>query len=155
MTETRTPNAPAPEDFTDPAAAVARLEELYEQATGFLCDSFADAIANGSPSERFRAYYPEIRIRTSSYAQVDSRLSFGHVAEPGAHATTVTRPDLFRSYLTQQIALLIRNHDQPVTIGPSTTPIPVHFAVANNPDLVVPHQAPPVLPCATCSTCRT
>ena len=76
MTETRTPNAPAPEDFTDPAAAVARLEELYEQATGFLCDSFADAIANGSPSERFRAYYPEIRIRTSSYAQVDSRLSF-------------------------------------------------------------------------------
>ncbi len=140
MTETRTPNTPAPEDFTDPAAAVARLEELYEQATGFLCDSFADAIANGSPSERFRAYYPEIRIRTSSYAQVDSRLSFGHVAEPGAHATTVTRPDLFRSYLTQQIALLIRNHDQPVTIGPSTTPIPVHFAVANNPDLVVPHQ---------------
>ncbi|WP_171206530.1 AMP nucleosidase [Ruegeria sp. HKCCA0235A] len=140
MTTLLTPQAPAPEQFTDPAAAVARLEELYVQATDFLCDSFADAMENGAPAARFRAYYPEIRIKTSTYAQVDSRLSFGHVSEPGVHATTVTRPDLFRSYLTQQIALLIKNHGQPVTIAASDTPIPVHFAVANNPDLVVPHQ---------------
>ncbi len=140
MTTIKTPDTLAPEQFTDPDAAVARLELLYKQATEFLCDSFASALQSGAPSERFRAYYPEIRIKTSSYAQVDSRLSFGHVSEPGIHATTVTRPDLFRSYLTQQIALLIKNHDQPVTIGASDTPIPVHFAVANNPDLVVPHQ---------------
>ncbi|WP_420585460.1 AMP nucleosidase [Ruegeria sp.] len=140
MTIIRTPDAPTPEKFTDPAAAVARLELLYQQATEFLCDSFSKAMQGETPTERFRAYYPEIRIKTSSYAQVDSRLSFGHVSEPGTHVTTVTRPDLFRSYLTQQIALLIKNHDQPVTIGASNTPIPVHFAVANNPDLVVPHQ---------------
>lgn len=140
MTIIKTPDTPAPEQFVDPAAAVARLEELYEQATQFLCDSFTKAMDGDTPKERYRAYYPEIRIKTSSYAQVDSRLSFGHVSEPGVHATTVTRPDLFRSYLTQQIALLIKNHDQPVTIGASDTPIPVHFAVANNPDLVVPHQ---------------
>ncbi|WP_170334466.1 AMP nucleosidase [Ruegeria arenilitoris] len=140
MTIIKTPDVPTPEKFTDPAAAVARLEELYEKATQFLCDSFAKAMEQGAPAERYRAFYPEIRIKTSSYAQVDSRLSFGHVSEPGTHVTTVTRPDLFRSYLTQQIALLIRNHDQPVTIQASETPIPVHFAVANNPDLVVPHQ---------------
>ncbi|WP_170765419.1 AMP nucleosidase [Ruegeria lacuscaerulensis] len=140
MTIIKTPDVPNPEKFTDPAAAVARLEELYEKATNFLCESFAKAMKQGAPAERFRAYYPEIRIKTSSYAHVDSRLSFGHVSEPGTHATTVTRPDLFRSYLTQQIALLIKNHDQPVTIRASDTPIPVHFAVANNPDLVVPHQ---------------
>ncbi|WP_299949972.1 AMP nucleosidase [uncultured Ruegeria sp.] len=140
MTTIRTPDVPNPEKFTDPQAAVARLEELYTQATKFLCDQFANALKNGTPTERYRAFYPEIRIRTSSYAQVDSRLSFGHVSEPGTHATTVTRPDLFRSYLTQQIALLIKNHDQPVTIGASETPIPVHFAVANNSDLVVPQQ---------------
>ncbi len=140
MTIIRTPDVPNPEKFTDPAAAVARLEELYEKATSFLCENFAKAMEASTPSERFRAYYPEIRIKTTSYAHVDSRLSFGHVAEPGTHATTVTRPDLFRAYLTQQIALLIKNHDQPVMIGASDTPIPVHFAVANNPDLVVPHQ---------------
>lgn len=140
MTIIRTPDTPKAEQFTDPKAAVARLEELYEQATRFLCDSFAEAMEQGTPTVRFRAFYPEIRIRTSSYAHVDSRLSFGHVSEPGIHATTVTRPDLFRSYLTQQIALLIKNHDQPVTIGASDTPIPVHFAVASNPDLHVPQQ---------------
>ncbi|WP_425083999.1 AMP nucleosidase [Ruegeria profundi] len=140
MTIIKTPDTPAAEDFTDPEAAVARLELLYNQATEFLCEGFSAAMQDGAPSARIRAYYPEIRIKTSSYAQVDSRLSFGHVSEPGIHATTVTRPDLFRSYLTQQIALLIKNHDQPVTIGASDTPIPVHFAVANNPDLVVPHQ---------------
>ncbi len=140
MTTIRTPETADAESFTDPVAAVARLEELYERAISFLCDGFSEAIENGAPVGRYRAYYPEIRIKTLSYAQVDSRLSFGHVSEPGTHATTVTRPDLFRSYLTQQIALLIKNHDQPVVIGPSKTPIPVHFAVANNPDLVVPHQ---------------
>jgi len=140
MTTIKTPDVPGPERFTDPKAAVARLEELYEQATHFLCKCFAEAMEQGAPNARIRAYYPEIRIRTSSYAQVDSRLSFGHVSEPGIHATTVTRPDLFRSYLVQQIALLIKNHDQPVTIGASDTPIPVHFAVASNPDLHVPQQ---------------
>ncbi|MEX0320047.1 MAG: AMP nucleosidase [Ruegeria sp.] len=140
MTTIKTPNAPEPERFTDADAAVARLEELYEQATDFLCQKFSETMANGAPKGRYRAFYPEIRIATSSYAQVDSRLSYGHVSNPGSHATTVTRPDLFRAYLTQQIALLIRNHGQPVTIGPSTTPIPVHFAVANNPDLVVPQE---------------
>ncbi|WP_171103898.1 MULTISPECIES: AMP nucleosidase [unclassified Ruegeria] len=140
MTTIKTPETPQAEDFTDPKAAVARLEELYATATHFLCDAFAHALQHGAPAERIRAYYPEIRIKTLSYAQVDSRLSFGHVSEPGIHATTVTRPDLFRSYLTQQIALLIKNHAQPVTIGLSDTPIPVHFAVANNPNLHVPHQ---------------
>ena len=140
MTLINTPDTPEPAQFTDPSTAVARLEMLYQQATDYLCDRFASAMKRSAPTERFRAYYPEIRIKTSSYARIDSRLSFGHVSEPGTHATTVTRPDLFRAYLTQQIALLIKNHDQPVVIGASDTPIPIHFAVASNPDLHVPHQ---------------
>ncbi|KIC40460.1 AMP nucleosidase [Ruegeria sp. ANG-R] len=142
MTIINTPDAVPAEQFTDPKAAVARLEQLYKQATTFLCDNFTKAMRDGAPSERFRAYYPEIRIKTSSYAQVDSRLSFGHVSEPGTHAITVTRPDLFRSYLIQQIALLIKNHDQPVTIRASDTPIPLHFAVASNSELGSLQQGP-------------
>ena len=46
----------------------------------------------------------------------------------GVHETTVTRPDLFRAYLTEQIRLLIDNHSVPVEIGESGEPIPVHFA---------------------------
>jgi AMP nucleosidase len=35
-----------------------------------------------------RAFYPEIRLTTSSFALTDSRLSFGHVAGPGTYSTT-------------------------------------------------------------------
>ncbi len=80
-----------------------------------------------------------MRITTSSFARVDSRLSFGHVAVPGTYSATVTRPDLFANYLTQQIGLLIENHGQAVTIGASATPMPVHFAVANA-ALTVPQE---------------
>ena len=94
-----TPEAPDPETFDDAAAAVDRLTELYEQAAGFLKDHFLAALANGHPGVRYRAFYPQISITTTTYAQVDSRLSFGHVAAPGAYATTITRPDMYRHYL--------------------------------------------------------
>ncbi|MEL6889282.1 MAG: AMP nucleosidase, partial [Pseudomonadota bacterium] len=124
----------------DPAAAVAHLRELYKEASDFLCQQFMAAMRDGAPEGRVRAFYPEIRFTTTSYAQVDTRLSFGHVSAPGTYATTVTRPDLFASYLTQQIGLLITNHGQPVEVGYSDTPMPVHFAVANDPHITVPQQ---------------
>ena len=136
----RTPDVPAPEAFTDAKEAVARLEELYQIAVRFLCDNFSDTLASGQPKARFRAFYPEIRLTTVSFAPTDSRLSFGHVSEPGTYATTVTRPDLFRHYLEQQIGLLLRNHEVPVVIGASETAMPVHFAVANDADVTVPQD---------------
>ncbi len=135
-----TPPAVEPAIFTDAAAAVTRLEALYAQATVFLGQSFTDAVKDGKPGARLRAYYPEIRLTVTSHDKIDSRLSFGHVSHPGTYATTVTRPDLFRNYLIQQISLLMKNHKVAVQIGLSDTPIPLHFAVAGNPDLTVPHQ---------------
>ncbi|TCL01592.1 AMP nucleosidase [Shimia isoporae] len=134
------PAVPGPEAFTDAAAAVDRLEELYRIGTTYLCDQFSRALRKGPDGHRIRAYYPEIRISTTSFAQVDSRLSYGHVSEPGVHSATITRPDLFRNYLQQQIGLLLENHGVPVTIGVSDTPIPVHFAVAAQSDMTVPQD---------------
>jgi AMP nucleosidase len=135
-----TPDHPAAELFNDAAAAVARLEALYDQATAFLARHFSAAVRTGRPEGRARAYYPEIRLTVTSHALIDSRLSFGHVSAPGTYSTTITRPDLFRSYLTQQLGLLMQNHGVPVEIGPSSTPIPVHFAVAGNPSVLVPQE---------------
>jgi AMP nucleosidase len=126
--------------FTDADAAVAHLEALYASATGFLIRAFNGLVGGTQQAARFRAFYPEIRFETSRYDQIDSRLSYGHVAEPGVYATTVTRPDLFRHYLRQQIALLIQSHSVPVTIGPSSTPIPLHFAMAGRGDVQLPEN---------------
>ena len=135
-----TPDHPEPQAFDDAAHAVACLEALYEQATAFLADHFTRAVTGAKPAHRIRAFYPEIRLTVTSHAEVDSRLSFGHVSGPGTYATTITRPDLFRAYLIQQIALLMENHQVTVQIGPSHTPIPVHFAVAGNPSVSVPQE---------------
>jgi AMP nucleosidase len=140
MNDTMTPASAARASFTDAAAAVARLEELYNEATQFLVDGFRRAMTEGRPGLRVRAFYPEIRLTVTSHIRTDSRLSFGHVSHPGTYSTTVTQPELFRNYLKQQIGLLIQNHGVPVEIGPSDTPIPVHFAVAGQPSVSVPQE---------------
>src|SRR6056297_470330 len=134
------PDLPGPEAFTCARAAVDRLCLLYARGTRYLCDAFAGALGGDIPPRRVRALYPELRLTTTTHAAIDSRLSFGHVSYPGTYATTITRPDLFRAYLEQQIGLLIENHGVPVCIRVSDTPIPVHFAVAANAGLTVPQE---------------
>ncbi|MBR0695167.1 AMP nucleosidase [Bradyrhizobium lablabi] len=122
------PPAIATEAFVDAGAAVARLEEIYQRNTQFLRDRFEAYVNGRSFTTRARACYPFVRITTATYARLDSRLAYGFVAGPGVHETSVTRPDIFRSYLTEQIELLIKNHGVPVEVGESNEPIPIHFA---------------------------
>ncbi|MBX3575813.1 MAG: AMP nucleosidase [Rhizobiaceae bacterium] len=114
--------------FTDAGEAVAALKELYHRNTEFLRNAFLRLADEGADDRRFRAYYPEVSVATASFVQVDSRLAYGHVPGPGDFSTTVTRPDLFESYLTEQLRLILRNHGVPITVSESETPIPLHFA---------------------------
>ena len=136
----QSPVVPDPQAFTDPAKALQRLIQIYDISSNFLVTKFSEALHADRPSARYRAYYPEIRLSISSFALTDSRLSFGHVAAPGNYSTTITRPELFANYLEQQMGLLIQNHGVPVVIGASETPMPVHFAVANDPAVSVPQD---------------
>jgi AMP nucleosidase len=118
----------APQTFTDPKAAVEALTALYERNTAFLIDAFK-GLADGAPIiGRYRACYPQVSIETATFGHVDSRLSYGHVSSPGVYTTTITRPQLFRHYLKEQLGLLMRNHNVHVTVAESATPIPLHFA---------------------------
>ena len=122
------PKPIATEAFTDASAAVARLADIYDRNTAFVREHFGAYARGKSPRARVRATYPFVRITTHTHARVDSRLSYGFVSGPGVHETTVTRPDLFRAYFTEQIGLLLENHGVPVEIGESSEPIPIHFA---------------------------
>ena len=126
------PSAAEPRVFGNAAEAVDALTELYDRNTRFLIDAFG-ALADGAPvTGRYRACYPQVSIETTSFGHADSRLSYGHVTAPGIYTTTITRPKLFRHYLKEQLDLLMRNHNVPVTVSESTTPIPLHFAFAEN-----------------------
>jgi AMP nucleosidase len=135
-----TPAYPATESFNDAAAAVDRLQEIYALSLSFLAEEFNRIISEKQPGAHVRACYPEIRLKVTSFAKTDSRLSFGHVVSPGSYATTVTRPDLFRNYLVQQIGQVMKSHGVPVEIGVSDTPIPIHFALAGLPGVLVPQE---------------
>src|ERR1700760_2758270 len=123
-----TPEPLATQALRDAGAAVERLKDIYERNTRFLREHFEAYVGGKPPPMRVRATYPFVRITTSTYVRLDSRLSYGFVTGPGTYETTITRPDLFATYLTEQIGLLIENHRVPVEIGESNEPIPVHFA---------------------------
>ncbi|MEE2860504.1 MAG: AMP nucleosidase [Paracoccus sp. (in: a-proteobacteria)] len=135
-----TPPALDRRDYADATEAVARLRALYDQATGFLLEHFTRILHGAAPQARYRAFYPDIRLIIPTHGKVDSRLSFGHVVAPGVYSATITRPDLFQNYLTEQVGLLMRNHGVSVSVGISDTPMPVHFAVAAQSDLAVPQE---------------
>ena len=128
-----TPPSVPEASFSDAKQAVAALEALYRRNTSFLREKFL-AIGKGAKVEnkRYRAFYPQVRVSTTSFSHVDSRLSYGHVPAPGTYTTTITHPKLFRPYLEEQLALLIKNHDLNVIVGESKTPIPLHFAFGDD-----------------------
>jgi AMP nucleosidase len=114
--------------FTNARQAVAHAKEIYEASTAYLREHFM-AMANGKELPgRVTAHYPYAAITTTKLTQIDTRLAFGFVPEPGRYSTTLTRPDLFETYYAEQFAQLIANHREPIEIGVSPTPIPIHFA---------------------------
>ena len=77
-------------------AAVARLAEIYARNTAFLRERYTEyAQGKAARSERIRAYYPALRLAVDTYQEVDSRLSYGHVVEPGV---TPLPPDRSRYF---------------------------------------------------------
>lgn len=97
--------------------------------TEFLRDAFSKFVKNKAIPGRSRAFYPYIKIKTDNAQRRDTRLSYGFVPRPGVYSTTLTRPDIFKNYYRKQIELLIQHHGQPIEIGVSDMPIPLHFAL--------------------------
>jgi len=134
---------PAPietKPFVSATDAWKHIDKIYGSSIKFLRAKFQEVLTSPDTQGRYRAFYPEIRITTTSYDQIDSRLSFGHVPGPGRYSITVTRPDLFKNYLTQQMALLIENHSVEVEISVSDTAIPIHFALIGAENTEIPAE---------------
>jgi AMP nucleosidase len=126
------PSFIAPRRFDSPAKALAQVRTIYEQAVDHVRDAFQRFVAGDDPADRVRACYPFVRVRTSTVARADSRLSYGFVSGPGIYETTLTRPDLFGAYYLEQFRLLRANHHVALEIGTSRQPVPVHFAFAEH-----------------------
>jgi len=126
----------APVRFTDPAAALAQVQRIYDEGLAHLRDAMQRFVAGETLPGRVRACYPFVRVHTHTSTRnatpATAGLSYGFVAGPGRFETTLTRPDLFARYYENQFRLLLANHRIELEIGTSTQPIPVHFSFAEN-----------------------
>jgi AMP nucleosidase len=120
------------QDFRDPEAALQRVAEIHAASVEYLRDAFHRYVAGEDFAQRVRAFYPFVRIETSTVARADSRLAYGFVSGPGTYETTLTRPDLYGRYYLEQFRLLVASHDVPLRVGVGTQPIPVHFSFAES-----------------------
>ena len=87
------------EEFRSPILAVEKLQQIYSRNINFLKFYFSKLAKDGPDGRRYRAFYPEIRVKVDSFIKTDSRLSFGQISTPGTYKITITRPDLFANYL--------------------------------------------------------
>jgi AMP nucleosidase len=115
--------------FKTADGAFVEIERLYSKSIQTLKTGFEKFSKGTIPKKKISVFYPEIRFTPKSMARKDQRLSYGFVTTNGAHAITVTRPDIFDFYYKTQMALLLDNHGGKIEVGYSMTPIPIHFAL--------------------------
>ena len=122
----------APTQHSDPAEALAQIQRIYQQQIEHLRGAMQRFVQGETPAQPVRAFYPCVRVHTSTVARAATALAYGFVEGPGHYETTLTRPDLFASYYLEQLRLLRANHGVTLEVGTSNQPIPIHFSFAEH-----------------------
>lgn len=117
---------------SEPADALAQVQRLYQSQIEFLRDAMQRFVAGETPDSPVRAFYPFVRVVTTTVARAPTHLAYGFVEGPGRYETTLTRPDLFADYYLEQFRLLRASHGVDLEVGLSSQPIPIHFSFAEN-----------------------
>ncbi|HWE98321.1 MAG TPA: AMP nucleosidase [Caulobacteraceae bacterium] len=121
--------------MTTAEGVVERLNALYRSSVERLradLQAFLDDRTTPDPGARSDgAYaYPYLRLiwtpRGPAPALPRAFARFGHA---GAYRTTITRPDLFESYLIEQLSLLLADFEVEVEVGRSTQEIPFAYVL--------------------------
>ncbi|MDB5416748.1 MAG: amn [Phenylobacterium sp.] len=125
------------------AAIVDQLEHEYHASVDALRGALRTFLDGGpAPDGEARRAglfgYPELRL-TWPPGQPFPRTSraFARIGAPGRYAVTVTRPDLFRAYLTEQLSLLLQDFDITLEVARSTQEIPFPYVLDGSPELAL------------------
>jgi AMP nucleosidase len=136
------------ETCASPEAAVDRLAAHYNRSVNALRGALERYAREGvAPSMIERAagafVYPELRIvhRGGSLALQPQR-AFARLHAPGTYSATITRPDLFRPYLLEQLKPLIADYGVEVEVGRSGREIPYPYVLDGAPGLDLKGAAP-------------
>lgn len=122
----------------DANTIVDQLSTIYDDSVAHLREALANYVADRTaPSASARnngAFaYPELRIDyTGKQPSVPPSRAFARLNQPGAYATSIARPELFRAYLVDQLDHLARDYDVAVSVGRSNSEIPYAYVIENS-----------------------
>ncbi|EKT57563.1 AMP nucleosidase [Providencia sneebia DSM 19967] len=119
-----------------------KLELLYNNAIDLQRNAIADYIKEGKlpdieAREKGAFSYPELCVEW--YGQVDhceKTRAYARFVKRGNYSITVTQPELFRHYLTEQLTILQQDYDVSFTVRPSKVEVPYPFVIDGS-DLVL------------------
>jgi len=122
-------------DKMTPQAVIDRLDALYNQSVANLRQAVKAFLETGERTDaQKRAHglfsYPKLTI--SWFGDKPQNLetrAFARLSRPGVYSTTVTRPDLFRNYLLEQLTLLSNEYGATFEVGPSDQEIPFPYVL--------------------------
>jgi len=123
------------------AAVVDQLTEEYQRAVEALRSALKTYLETGvTPAAETRLdgtfAYPELRL---TYAPVGRTpklpRAFARMSRGGVYATTVTRPELYRDFLIEQLSLLFGDYELQVEVQRSMQEIPFAYVLDASIDL--------------------
>lgn len=116
-------------------AALDRLETRYQQSVANLRAAVKTFLDTGErPPAEARAQglfaYPELRVSWFGERPAHpATRAYARLSRPGIYATTITRPELFRPYLTEQLRLLEEDYGATFEVRPSQQEIPFPYVL--------------------------
>jgi AMP nucleosidase len=122
-------------EMTNVTEAIDRLDDLYAGAVRALQTALKTFVETGEPpsrADRARGLfaYPLLKVRwTGATPPPPAGRAYARMARPGLYATTVTRPDLYRDYLTEQLTLLVQDYGATLEVEASTQEIPFPYVL--------------------------
>lgn len=127
--------------MTNPSELVDQLVTIHAESTAALRAALRDYLDTGhvpDAAARVRGdwAYPELRVAYAGSEGSERPVrAFARLNRPGNYATTVTRPEMYRAYLIEQLELLMADYAVTVTTGRSEVEIPYPFVLDGATDL--------------------
>jgi len=115
--------------------ALDKLESLYDDAVTALRSAIGGYISHGNlPDPTARAAglfaYPQLRVSWDGVAPGRAKnRAFARFTHPGCYSTTIARPQLFRHYLSEQLAILESEYAAIIEVVPSQLEIPFPYVI--------------------------
>lgn len=116
-------------------AALDRLQTLYDDAVANLrraVKTFLDTGERADAEARAKGLFSYPQLKISWFGERPANLetrAYARLSRPGVYSTTVTRPDLFRAYLLEQLTLLQQDYGATFEVEPSEQEIPFPYVL--------------------------